>query len=41
MATRRRGVKNTRRRRNLKTSIRKKTYRKKNININKKKNSNK
>jgi hypothetical protein len=41
MATRRRGVKNTRRRRNLKTSIRKKTYRKKNININKKKISNK
>ena len=41
MVTRRRGVKNTRRRRNLKTSIRKKTYRKKNIHINKKKISNK
>lgn len=41
MATRRRGVKHTRRRRNLKTSIRKKTYRKKSIHTNKKKITNK
>jgi hypothetical protein len=41
MVTRRRGVKHTRRRRYVKSSIRKKTYRKKSINTNKKKNTNK
>ena len=41
MVTRRRGIKHTRRRRYVKSSIRKKTYRKKSINTNKKKNTNK